>query len=270
MKIFKRLLLVLVLLLSLVLVGCKKDETPDDNTDDPNINDDNNQDNNNNNQDDENKGYTLDSVKASVANVFEQYSTADHGHFKLTVTNGDDIAQSELIFNYYDGQDGVESLATIITNANGTMSCYITEEEAYINRYDKSKTIVSVTDDEGYEIIENYSFVKYAEYPAAVLCPSFLNACEITSQEENKVSLSLIMIQYDISEEEESEILSNVYYGILEKDEVTVDITFEAQAVKTIKITLKGETTSVISLEFVSVSENEIAIDFPDFSEYTK
>ena len=45
----------------------------------------------------------------------------------MTVTNGDDIAQSELIFNYYDGQDGVESLATIITNANGTMSCYITE-----------------------------------------------------------------------------------------------------------------------------------------------
>ena len=52
-----------IVLLSIALIGCKKDETPDDNNDDTNINDDNNQDDQNQNQENADEAYLTEQME---------------------------------------------------------------------------------------------------------------------------------------------------------------------------------------------------------------
>ena len=100
---------------------------------------------------------TVEELKTEIRTVFDAYSASDHGNFKMIAVNGDKTSTVDMIYNYDDDKSGILSLKTLLTSEQGTMSCYVIEQDAYINRYDQSKTIVKVNSKEG-EIIAKRNY----------------------------------------------------------------------------------------------------------------
>ena len=252
MKYIKKLLFVLVLLFAVVLVGCNKGGEKDPGKKDP-----------------EKPTIDITQVAADVQGTFNKYSIADHGSFVLTSKSGETTSKVEMVYNYSDGS--LDNQSTILTDAKGTMSVYIKDSKAYINRYDLAKTVIDVKESEGEDLVEKYNFNSFVEIPMTLLNGSFFKSSEIVSQENGDVKIELNIGTYDIDMEEESEILTNIFDGIKEKDSVTLDVFYTENAVSKILVTIVGnDVTSTIELEFRGTAEDEIAITFPDFSEYTK
>lgn len=249
MKNLKYLIIAFVMLFSLVLVGCGdgsgdgKDEKP---------------------------SKTVEQLKAEVLAVLDQYIESDYGSFKLVAIDGDATSSIDMIYNYDVDKSGILSLKTVLTNANGTMSVYVDEDDAYVNRYDKSKNVLKMTSKEGEEIAENYSFEAFAKTLIVMLNDSFFNSLTVESEKDGVVKSNLQIGTYDISNEEEDETLTSIYDGIIGKTSVTLEVTYVEANITSIKVVLVGEQTSSIELQLLGTSDTDIEIEFPDFSDYTK
>ena len=246
MKHLKYLVVVFALLLSLVLVGCGTGEGGGE----------------------QKPSKTVDELKTEVQAALEQYIIADHGSFKLVAVDGDKTSTIDMIFNYDNEKSGILSLKTVLTNANGTLSCYVEDDQAYVNRYDQAKNVLKMTSKEGEEIANNYCFEVFAESMIVMLNNSFFNALTVDSEENGVVKATLGIGAYDISSEEESEILTTIFDGIKEKTAVTLEVTYAETAVTNIKVVLVGDVTSSIELQLLGTSDSDIEIEFPDFSDY--
>lgn len=211
---------------------------------------------------------TVEELKTEVRTIFDAYSASDHGSFKMIAVNGDKTSTVDMIYNYDDDKSGILSLKTLLTSEQGTMSCYVIEEDAYINRYDQSKTTVKVTSKEGETIANDYSFDVFTKYINVMLGDSFFNSLEITSFKDNVLTANLSIGRYDISGEEESDVLTEVFEGIVCKTSVTLEVVYNETGVASVKVVLVGEETASIEVQFIEVSEENIDIEYPDFSDY--
>lgn len=246
MKHFKYLVVVFALLLSLVLVGCGTGEGGGD----------------------KKPSKTVDELKTEVQAALEQYIIADHGSFKLVAVDGDKTSTIDMIFNYDNEKSGILSLKTVLTNASGTLSCYVEDDQAYVNRYEQAKNVLKMSSKEGEEIANNYCFEVFAESMIVMLNNSFFNALTIDSEENGVVKSTLGIGAYDISNEEESETLTTIFDGIKEKTSVTLEVTYAESVITNIKVVLVGDVTSSIELQLLGTSDSDIEIEFPDFSDY--
>lgn len=214
---------------------------------------------------------TIDEVKTEVLGILSTYEKAEHGKFKSTVTNGDSQNIVEITFNYDMSKMGVLSLATIMKNDQGTMSLYVTDDlKVYTNRYEQSKTVSNLTDSQSEAIANEYGFGQFNEYIILMLNNSFFASSEVKSFENNVAKVELNIGEYSIDNEEENDTLINIFDGIKESESVVLEVTYNEGAVSNIKITINKEGTSVISLDFLGTSSSEIAIEYPDFSDYTE
>ena len=246
MKLIKSLAIICVLVLSLVvLAGCGDGPGPD-----PVV------------------SKTIEEVKADVFGVFDAYGNSDNGSFKLTATKGSEKSVVDMTYNYEGGKIGIISLKTVLTNATGELSCYVEDDQAYVNRYNQAKNIVKMTSKEGEEIASSYCFEVFAETLLVMLNDSFFKALTVESEENGVVKSSLGIGVYDISEEQESETLTTIFDGIKEKVEVTLEVTYANEAVSAIKVVLVGDVTSSIELQLLGTSESDIEIEFPSFDDY--
>ena len=247
MKHFKYLVIVFTLLLSLFLVGCTDPQ-----------------------KEPEKPSKTVAELKTEVLSALDTYVLADHGTFKLIAVDGDKTSTVDMTFNYDVEKSGILSLKTVLTNANGELSVYVEDDQAYINRYDQAKNVVKMTSKEGEEIANNYCFEVLCESVLVMLNDSFFNALTMESEKDGVVKATLGIGAYDISSEEESEMLTTIFDGIKEKSSVTLEVTYTEGAVSSVKVVLVGEVTSSLELQLLGTSTSDIEIAFPDFSDYTK
>ncbi len=248
MKHLKYLVVVLALLLSVFLVGCGDGPTPGPNK----------------------PSKTVDELKTEVQTALDAYVAADHGSFKLIAVDGDKTSTVDMTFNYDVEKSGILSLKTVLTNANGELSCYVEDDQAYVNRYGQAKNVVKMSSKEGEEIANNYCFEVLCESVVVMLNDSFFKALTIDSDKDGVVKATLGIGVYDISNEEESDTLTTIFDGIKEKSSVTLEVAYTEGAVSSIKVILVGEVTSSLELQLLGTSTSDIEIAFPDFSDYTK
>lgn len=246
MKHIKYLVIVFALLLSLCLVGCGGGQGGGD----------------------KKPSKTVEELKLEVIEALDAYVAADHGSFKLIAVDGDKTTTVDMTFNYDVDKSGILSLKTVLTNATGELSCYVEDDQAYVNRYNQAKNIVKMTSKEGEEIASSYCFEVFAETLLVMLNDSFFKALTVESEENGVVKSSLGIGVYDISEEQESETLTTIFDGIKEKAEVTLEVTYANEAVSAIKVVLVGDVTSAIELQLLGTSESDIEIEFPSFDDY--
>lgn len=213
---------------------------------------------------------TIEQIKADVQNALTSYEEADFGSFKLVTTNGDATSTIDMTYNYEANKTGIISMKTILTNAKGEISCYITDGKAYVNRYDSGKNIITMASKEGEEIAEDYTFTAFCEYVIVMLNDSYFANSKVESKDGNVYKTSLNISTYDISDEVESEVLTTIYDGIISKTSVTLEVTYSEASVTALKVTLVGDTTSTIELQLLGTAESEIEIQFPDFSNYNE
>ena len=248
MKLIKSLAIICVLVLSLVvLAGCGDGPGPEPEP-----------------------SKTIEEVKAEVLNVFDTYGNSDNGSFKLTATKGSEQSVVDMTYNYEDGKIGIISLKTVLTNKNGTMSVYVTDGNAYTDRYGQSKTVVKVDDSQAAQIANEYSFDQFNEYLILLLNNSFFANATVDSEENGVVKVSLNIGTYNIDNEEESDALTTIFDGIKESNSVVLEVSYSETTVTNIKVTIDKDVVSTIELQLLGVGETEIDIEFPDFSDYTK
>lgn len=246
MKLIKNLGLLCVLVLTLLLVGCTTGST-------------------------EAPKKTLEEVKTDVLGVFSTYSAAEHGSYKLAINNGEESNVVDVTFNYEAGKYGVLSLKALLTNANGTLSVYVTEDlEVYTDRYGQSKTYTELDDDQNEALVEDYGFASFNEYLILLLNNSFFANAELNSFENNVAKVTLNIGTYNIDTEEENEVLTTIFDGIKESNEVVLEVTYAENVVSNIKVTVARDVNSTISLDLLGTSDANVAIEFPDFSDYTE
>ena len=170
MKFIKSIIIICVLVLSLLLVGCgEPGPGPDPH---PSVE------------------KTIEEVKADVLKVFDTYGEADNGSFKLIVKNGTEESTVDMTFNYEGGKIGILSLKTILTNKNGSLSVYVTDGNAYTDRYGASKTVVKVDNKQAEEIASEYNFNQFNEYLVLLLSESFFDNATL-DKVEGRVSFRI-------------------------------------------------------------------------------
>lgn len=214
---------------------------------------------------------TIEEVKTEVLSTLTEYEEAEHGKFKSTVKNGEKQNTVEITFNYDMLKMGILSLAAVTQNEQGTMSLYINDDlKVYTNRYDQSKTVSNLTESQGETIAKEYGFGQFNEYIILMLNNSFFANAEVKSFKDNVAKVELNIGQYNIDIEEENEILTTIFDGIKESESVILEVTYNESNVSNLKITIKREVVSVISLDFLGTSTSDIAIEYPDFSDYVE
>lgn len=214
---------------------------------------------------------TIDEVKTEVTGILAIYENAEHGKFKLTVKNGEKQNVVDMTFNYDMGKMAILSLAASIQNENGNMSLYVTEDSVvYTNRYNLSKTYTTLDDTQSEVIANDYGFAQFNEYLILMLNNSFFANSELISMENNVAKVKLNIGSYNIDNEEENETLTTIFDGIKESDSVLLEVTYTETKVSNIKVTIESDVISTISLDLLGTGENDIAIEFPEFSDYTE
>jgi len=249
MKLIKSFAIICVLVLSLVLLaGCGGGPTPPE------------------------PGFTktIEEIKVDVLDAFDVYGNADNGSFKLIVKDGTEESIVDMTYNYDGGKVGIISLKSVLTNANGTLSVYITEGNAYTDRYGQSKTVVKVEGSQAEEIANYYSFNQFNEYLMLLLNNSFFDNATVESTEGTVISVSLNIGTYNIDNEEENEKLTTIFDGIKESNSVKLEVTYTEEVLTNIKVLIDKDGASSIELQLLGTAESEIEIAFPDFSGYTK
>lgn len=252
MKFIKSIVIICVLALSLLLVGCGEPGPGPGPGPDPSVE------------------KTIEEVKADVLKVFDTYGEADNGSFKLIVKNGTEESTVDMTFNYEGGKIGILSLKTILTNKNGSLSVYVTDGNAYTDRYGASKTVVKVDNKQAEEIASEYNFNQFNEYLVLLLSESFFDNATLDKVEGSVAKVSLNIGSYNIDNEEESEALTTIFDGIKESNSVNLEVTYSETTVTNIKVLIDRDVQSTIELQLLGTSDSEIAIEFPDFSGYSK
>lgn len=245
MKLLKSFAIICILALSLLLVGCGTPEPPKPEK-------------------------TIEEVKAEVLGVFDAYGNADNGSFKLITKKGTEESTVDMTFNYEGGKIGIYSLKTILTNINGSISVYVKDGNVYTNRYDQSKTTARLDSAQAEKIANEYNFNQFNEYLVKLLNNSFFASATVESFENNVAKVALNIGTYDISTEEESEVLTTIFDGIKESNSVTLEVTYAETGVTNIKVTIDKDVVSTIELQLFGTAQGELPIEFPDFSSYTK
>lgn len=245
MKLFKSFAIICALVLSMLLVGCGTPEPPKPEK-------------------------TIEQVKAEVLGVFDAYGNNDNGSFKLAVKKGTEESVVDMTYNYDGGKIGIISLKSVLTNKNGTMSVYVTEGQVYTNRYDQSKTVARLEDAQAEKIANEYSFYQFNEYLVLMLNNSFFANATVDSFENNVAKVSLNIGAYNIDSEEQSDALTTIFDGIKESTSVVLEVTYAETVVTGIKVTIEKDVVSTIDLQLFGTGNGEIAIEYPDFSGYTK
>ncbi len=213
---------------------------------------------------------TLEQVKADVMNTLIAYGDAEHGSFKTIVKNGSAENTFEMIYNYDMGKVGILSLKSLVKNANGTISVYVTDGEAYTDRYGQSKTYIELKDSDAELIANEYSFNQFNEYLVTLLNNSFFASCTLDSTDNGVAKLTLNIGAYNIDSEEESDVLTTMFDGIKEASSVGLEVTYSEDKVTNIKFNMEADEVSSIELQLLGISDSDIAIEFPDFSDYEK
>lgn len=238
----------LVLLAVLILAGCTK---PSD--------------------DDKKVDKTIEEVKTEVLSALSTYEKAEHGRFKSTVISGESQNVVEITFNYDMLKNGILSLGAIVTNEQGTMSLYVTDDlKVYTNRYNQSKTVSNLSDNQSETIAKEYGFGQFNEYVILMLNNSFFESAEVKSFKNNIAQVELNIGEYNIDNEEENDTLTTIYDGIKESESVVLEVTYNEGTVSNLKITINKEGVSTISLDFLGTSSTDVAIEYPDFSDYVE
>lgn len=245
MKLFKSFAIICALVLTIFLVGCGEPEP-------------------------EKPQKSIEEVKAEVLAVFDSYGNNDNGSFKLAVKKGSEESVVDMTYNYDGGKIGIISLKSVLTNKNGTMSVYVSEGQVYTNRYEQSKTVAKLDDSQAETIANEYSFYQFNEYLILMLNNSFFASATVDSFENNVAKVSLDINAYNIDAEAESEALTTIFDGIKESSSVVLELTYSETTVTGIKVTIEKDVVSTIDLQLFGTGNGEIAIEYPDFSGYTK
>lgn len=247
MKIIKNIIIICVLVLSVALLaGCNGPEPEPEPT------------------------KTIEEVKADVIGAFNKYGVADNGAFKLVVKSNNAESTVDMVYNYEGGKIGINSLKAELTNANGTMGVYVTDGKAYTNRYGASKTVIDLDESEAEKIANEYSFNQFNEYLILLLNNSFFASSTVTSEADGVVKVVLNIGTYNIDNEPENEVLTTIYDGIQEASSVTLEVSYSDAGLTGVKVAIEKDVVSTIELQLLGTGTSEIAIQFPDFSDYTK
>ena len=212
----------------------------------------------------------IEDVKAEVLAVFDAYGNNDNGSFKLAVKKGTEESTVDMTYNYDGGKIGIISLKSVLTNKNGSMSVYVEDGKVYTNRYNQSKTVAKLEDSQAEQIANEYSFYQFNEYLILMLNNSFFANATVDSFENNVAKVSLNIGTYNIDAEQESEALTTIFDGIKESSSVVLEVTYSETTVTGIKVTIEKDVVSTIDLQLLGTGAGEIAIEYPDFSDYTK
>lgn len=213
--------------------------------------------------------FTIETLKTSVTSTFEKYATADNGAYKLIISNEQGESTFESIFNFEEEQCGVISLKYVLTTEEGTISLYVQDEVGYMNMYDEFKTSQELDLDLSEEIAMDYNFSRVAELIVGLISPSFFESATLASYENNVATINLNIGTYNIDIDNASEDLISIFDGIKESLSVSVSVTLDANnEVTNVKFNVVNESTETIELQLLGISDTEIEIDFPDFSDY--
>lgn len=250
MKLIKKLLLVLTFVIGgLVLVGCKPDNPDGPKPDEPTI--------------------KIEEVQSALLNAFKEYEDAEHGKVQVVMTKGSETSTLDLVFNYEEGKYSVETLASVLKDSNGELSCYIEDGKAYINRYNESKTVVRVTETESEAIVNNYGFSAYTHKVKLMLGTSFFKYAKLTTYKDDVATIELNVGQYNLeSDDYDDEDLQSIFDSLKEKSSVKAYVNYKDNKVTNVKIELVGDVTSTIEVKFLGTQTSEIAIEFPSFEDY--
>ena len=175
-----------------------------------------------------------------------------------------------MVYNYEGGKIGINSLKAELTNANGTMGVYVTDGKAYTNRYGASKTVIDLDESEAEKIANEYSFNQFNEYLILLLNNSFFASSTVTAEADGVVKVVLNIGTYNIDNEPENEVLTTIYDGIQEASSVTLEVSYSDAGLTGVKVAIEKDVVSTIELQLLGTGTSEIAIQFPDFSDYTK
>lgn len=251
MKLIKKLLLVLTFVIGgLVLVGCKDDPDKPE-PDDPKVD------------------IKIEDVQQALVKAFKDYEAAEHGKVQVVMKNGEETSTLDLTFNYEEGKYSVISLASVLTDNNGELSCYIDDDQAYINRYGQSKTKVKVTETESEAIVNTYGFSAYTHKIKLMFGTSFFKSATISSYTDGVAKIELNIGQYDLaSDDYDDEELQTIFDSLKEKSSVTAEIKYVDGVVSNVKINLVGSSTSSIEVKFLGTSTETIEVTFPSFDDY--
>lgn len=249
MKLIKKLLLVLTFVIGgMILVGCNKDLPPEPK---PQVD------------------IKLEDVQRALNKAFKDYEDAEHGKVQVVMKKGEETSTLDLVFNYEEGKYSVESLASVLKDSNGELSCYIEDGQAYINRYGQSKTKVKVTETESETIVNNYGFSAYTHMVKLMFGTSFFKSASIASYTDGVAKVELNIGQYDLaSDDYDDDELQSIFDSLKEKSSVKAEIKYVDGVVSNVKIELVGDVTSSIEVKFLGTQSSDIAIEFPSFDDY--
>ena len=198
--------------------------------------------------------------------TYSYYGTKDGnmtgGRVSSLEETSDSIAVRDTTMeDYYYTMDDVKTTTDVKWTKDGNV---------YTNRYDQSKTTARLDNAQAEKIANEYNFNQFNEYLVKLLNNSFFASATVESFENNVAKVALNIGTYDISTEEESEVLTTIFDGIKESNSVILEVTYAETGVTNIKVTIDKDVVSTIELQLFGTAQGELPIEFPDFSSYAK
>lgn len=141
---------------------------------------------------------TITNVEKDINNIVENYSKSLNGSVKFEQGPENNLAVTELIYNFKEesGQKKVNGLMAKITNGEDVKSVYIKDNVAYM-LLDGQKSKSNLTEAETKLLIDEYGFDAFIKSVKEIYDEEFFKASKIISAEKDQVVLELDFEKYE-------------------------------------------------------------------------
>ncbi len=174
----------------------------------------------------------------------------------------------ELQYNYNADKTAIESMMYKLTTKDSTQSIYIKDGKAYMDRFgDQWYTELSAADMN--DIVTQYGFKAFTSDVFSFLGASFFESAKVIADNKEETAIELDLSTYALSAADEGTVeLVEMITKISAKKEVTLDLSFNKDTIKSLKVNMlsRDDVSTSFTLTLQGTKQNTIA--YPDFSTY--
>lgn len=205
-----------------------------------------------------------------------QYNEASEAQFEMTLTKGEETETIKVAYKFENGE--VQLLSAVLTDKNGDTACYVKDGFGYFGRYNGPKNKEEVSSELSESIATNYGFSAWVKRITEIFGSSFFLYSNVESSDGNKLVLNCDLEALDVDYDNEPEDVMQVQDDIeklKELESAKLEMTFEGKNVTSVKgifVTKANESkgvasvTSSIELKFLGTAVSDVEI--PNQSDY--